>query len=85
MQTVDHTSLLSAAPLEDLVLLAILFTLAALILLALSVEAGNYPKIRATLRQIHQALRRPRFLAPHRHEGNRRPNAELLGAQTNVP
>jgi len=85
MQTAYSDSLISAIPLQDLLLVAIVFSLAALVLLALSIEAGNYPKISATLRQIHQALRRPHVFGSHRHEGNRRPNADLLGAQTNVP
>jgi hypothetical protein len=85
MQTAYGNSLISTIPLQDLLLFAIVFTVAALILLALSIEAGNYPKLRAKLRQIHQALRRPRPLAPDRREANRHPAAELLGAQTNVP
>ena len=84
MQTAYSDSLISAIPLQDLLLVAIVFLVAALILLALSIEAGNYPKIRARLRQIRQALRRPRFFATRRHGGNRRPKAELLGAQANA-
>ena len=85
MQTAYGDSLISAIPLQDLLLVVIVFIVAALILLALSIEAGNYPKIRAKLRQIRQALRRPRFLAPDRHEASQRPAVELLRAQTNVP
>ena len=50
MQTAYSDSLISAIALQDLLLVAIVFTLAALVLLALSIEAGNYPKISATLR-----------------------------------
>jgi hypothetical protein len=85
MQTAYSNSLISAIPLQDLLLVAVVFSLAALVLLALSIETGNYPKIRVKLQQIRQALRRPRFLGPDGHEANRRPNAELLGAQTNAP
>lgn len=78
MQTVDHTYLISAAPLEDLVLLAILFTLAALILLALSVEAGNYPNLSAMLRRLQRTLQRARDAARHVHEGYRRPGSGIV-------
>ena len=57
MQTVHYTDLITAVPLQDLQLLGIVFTLAALILLAVSIDAGNYPKISAAMRRIHRALR----------------------------
>ena len=57
MQTVHYTDLITAVPPQDLQLLAIVFTLAALMLLAVSIDAGNYPKISAAMRRIHRALR----------------------------
>jgi len=58
MQTVHQTDLITAVPLQDLQLLGIVFTLAALILLAVAIDAGNYPKISAAMRRIHRALHR---------------------------
>ena len=72
MQTAYSDSLISAIPLQDLLLVAIVFTLAALVLLALSIEAGNFPKISATLRQLKRALQRARDAARHAPEGYRR-------------
>lgn len=56
MQIVHHAAVISAVPLQDLLLMAIVFTLAALILLAVSIDAGNYPKVSAAMRRIHRAL-----------------------------
>jgi hypothetical protein len=63
MQTVHYSALISAVPLQDLLLVAIVFTLAALILFALAIEAGNYPKIRAVIRRTRQSL----YRRLHRH------------------
>lgn len=57
MQTAHHSALISAVPTQDLLLLGIVFTAAALILLAISVEAGNYPKITAAMRTAAQTAR----------------------------
>ena len=78
MQTAYSNSLISAIPLQDLLLVAIVFSLAALILLALSIEAGNYPNIKAKLRQIKQALQRAQDAARHIHEGYRRPGSGVV-------
>jgi len=57
MQTVHHAALMTAVPTQDLLLMVIVFMLAALMLLAISVEAGNYPKITSAMRKIAHTLR----------------------------
>lgn len=63
MQTAHQTDLITAVSLQDLQFLGIVFTLAALILLAVAIDAGNYPKISAAMRRIYRALHR----SPARH------------------
>jgi len=77
MQTAYSDSLISAIPLQDLLLVAIVFSLAALVLLALSIEAGNYPKLSETWRQLKRTLQHARDAARHVHEGYRRPKGRV--------
>ena len=77
MQTVFSNPLINAAPLQDILLLAIVSILAALILLALSIEAGNYPKLSETWRQLKRTLQHARDAARHVHEGYRRPKGRV--------
>jgi len=63
MQSADTTGLISAAPINDLLLLAAVFTLFALIVFALAVEAGNYPHFSTWMRRTRTSLRNLR----HRH------------------
>lgn len=60
MQSLLHSALLEAVPMHELLLLLGVFALAASILFALSVEAGNYPKISRVLSQLRHAWQ-------HRH------------------
>lgn len=60
MQSLLHSALLEAIPMQELLLLLGMFALAALILFALSVGAGNYPKVSRLLSQV-------RYLWQHRH------------------
>ncbi len=57
MRTVYADALLSSVPTGNLVILAIVFALSALILFALAVEAGTYPRIKATIRYALHQLR----------------------------
>lgn len=66
MQSAYTTFLITSAPIEDIVFVAIVFALAALALFALAVEAGNYPKFSAGLRRVRSALKRLRSY--HWHE-----------------
>lgn len=66
MQTAYTTAMITSVPTEDLVFTAVMFVLAALVLFALAVEAGNYPKISAGIRRARNALRR---LRNHRWHG----------------
>lgn len=63
MQSANTTSLIAAAPINDLLLLAALFTLFALIVFALAVEAGNYPNFSIWMRRTRTSLHNLR----HRH------------------
>jgi len=84
MQTAYSDSLISAIPLQDILLVAIVFSLAALVLLALSIESGNYPKIRTALRQLKRMLQRARHAARHVHEGYRRPGRGAVETPVSV-
>ncbi|MBP6682483.1 MAG: hypothetical protein KA159_04160 [Halioglobus sp.] len=84
MQTAYSASLISSVPLQDLLLVAMVFILAALMLLALSVEAGNYPKISETWRQLKRTLQRARDAARHVHEGYRRPRGRVVETPASV-
>jgi hypothetical protein len=55
MQSLLHSALLEAVPMQELLLLLGLFAVAALILFVLSVGAGNYPTISRILRQVGHA------------------------------
>lgn len=66
MQTAYTTALITAVPSEDVVLVAVMFLLAAVVLFALAVEAGNYPRISAGIRRARSALQR---LRNHRWHG----------------
>jgi hypothetical protein len=59
--------LIASIPKQDLLFVVVIFTLAALVLFALAVEAGNYPKITARIRRIRKSFR---------HVWNRRGNGE---------
>jgi hypothetical protein len=76
MQTVHYAAMISAVPIQDLLLMAIVFTVAALILLVVSIDAGNYPKISAAVRRIHCALhhRPPRHWPGNDYAEERRLN-----------
>jgi hypothetical protein len=52
MNTVNDTLLITAAPTEMLVGLAIFFTIAALLLVALSMEQGNYPQLKCSIQRL---------------------------------
>jgi hypothetical protein len=56
MQTVHNAAMISAVPIQDLLLMVIVFTFAALILLAVAIDAGNYPRVSAAVRRVHRAL-----------------------------
>jgi len=56
MQSLIHAALIDSVPMWDLLLLSGVFALAALLLFALSVEAGNYPKISRMIYQLRHAL-----------------------------
>ena len=84
MQTAYSDSLISAIPLQDLLLVAIVFSLAALVLLALSIEAGNYPKLSETWRQLKRSLQHARDAARHVHEGYRRPKGRVVETPASV-
>lgn len=60
MQSIVHSALLDALPLHDLALLLGVFATAALVLFALSVEAGNYPTISRIISQVRLALQHDR-------------------------
>ena len=57
MQTAYTEALITSVPTDELLFLAVVFSLCALVLFALSVEAGNYPKISAYIRRARSALR----------------------------
>ena len=56
MQSLIHAALLDSVPVQDLLLLLGVFAFAAVLLFALSVEAGNYPKVSRSIRQGRHAL-----------------------------
>ena len=66
MRTAYTEALITSVPTDELLILAVVFSLAALVLFALSVEAGNYPGIRARIRGYRSALR---HLRSHRWHG----------------
>lgn len=57
MRTTYTDALISSVPAGDLILLAAVFSLSALVLFAMAVEAGIYPKTRYFLRRTRSALR----------------------------
>lgn len=57
MRTAYTEALISSVPTQDLIFLAVVLSLAALVLFALAVEAGNYPKLSARIRRYRSALR----------------------------
>ncbi|MEZ5502784.1 MAG: hypothetical protein R3E50_09025 [Halioglobus sp.] len=58
MQITDHADLFAAIPTQDVLLVATAFSLAALVLFALGLEAGNYPHISHAFSRGRAALRR---------------------------
>ncbi len=67
MQSAYNEVLIASIPKQDLLIVVVMFTLAALVLFALAVEAGNYPKITAGIGRIRESFR---------HAWNRRGNGE---------
>jgi hypothetical protein len=71
MQSLIHVALIDSVPMRDLLLLLGVFALAALLLFALSVEAGNYPKISRIICQVREALRHGHTPYSDHAEGSR--------------
>jgi|GWRWMinimDraft_5_1066013.scaffolds.fasta_scaffold69115_1 hypothetical protein len=57
MQSAYTAVLLASIPKQELLFVVVMFTLAALALFALAVEAGNYPKFTAGIGRIRESLR----------------------------
>ena len=74
MKFLQDPSLIASAPLEELLIIGSAFTIAALILFALAVEAGTYPRILAAIRRLRQKTRHDR------HSG---PGSSFLGGSAN--
>lgn len=60
MGTAYSEALIQSALTDDIVSLAILCSLAGLLIFAISVQAGNYPKFSAAIGRTRSALRRLR-------------------------
>jgi hypothetical protein len=58
MQSAYTTALIATVPKQDLLIVVVMFTLAALFLFALAVEAGTYPKISDGIQRTCNSLRR---------------------------
>jgi hypothetical protein len=58
MKTVQDTLTLTAAPTEALLVVGIVFAVSALILFALALEAGTYPRLAGAIKRLPERIHR---------------------------